>query len=145
MLKYFSLFILLFSITANAQVHQNDILGRWISTNNDVAVNIYKVGNNFRAKVIWFDDRLGDGKPMNSRIDSKNPDADLRGRKIIGMDILSGLSFNSKEKWENGKIYDASSGRTWDASLELKDNGLLFVRGYWKFKWIGKTIHFRRF
>lgn len=146
MFKYILFSLLSLSIFANAQTNQDDVLGRWITTDSKAAVNIYKYGNNFRAKVIWFDDKSGSGKPMNSRTDEDNPDASLRNRKIIGMDILEGLSYNSQTKrWENGKIYDASSGRTWDAYLEIQNNGELRVRGYWKFKWIGKTIHFRRF
>lgn len=146
MFKYFLLAFLFLSLFTNAQTNEDDVLGRWISTDNKVAVNIYKNGNNFQAKVIWFNDKLGSGKPMNSRVDEDNPDPNLRTRKIIGMDILEGLSYNSKtHRWQNGKIYDASTGRTWDAYLEIQKNGELRVRGYWKFKWIGKTIHFRRF
>ncbi|MGZ5210245.1 MAG: DUF2147 domain-containing protein, partial [Kaistella sp.] len=46
--------------------------------------------------------------------------------------------------WENGKIYDASSGRLWDSSAYITENGLLKVRGYWRFKWIGKTMDFKK-
>lgn len=146
MLKYILISFLFLSIFTTAQTKEDDVLGRWISTDNKVAVNIYKYGNNFRAKVIWFDEKLGSGKPMNSRVDEDNPDPNLQNRKIIGMDILEGLTYNSKNhKWQNGKIYDASTGRTWDAYLEIQKNGELRVRGYWNFKWIGKTIHFKRF
>ena len=146
MFKFILISFIFLSIFTTAQTNEDDVLGRWISTDNKVAVNIYKHGNNYRAKVIWFDEKLGSGEPMNARVDKHNPNPKLRKRKIIGMDILEDLHYNSSNHlWQNGRIYDASTGRTWDAFLEIQKNGELRVRGYWKFKWMGKTIHFKRF
>ena len=139
------MFLFLTFLNAFGQTSKDDILGKWMASDKSVAVNVYLDGNLFRAKVIWFDEQLGSGKPMNSRVDSENPNVRLRHTKIIGMDVLEGLSYNSKsQRWENGKIYDASSGRTWDSFAEIKENGQLCVRGYWKFKFIGKTLCFTR-
>lgn len=137
---------LLFPIfTLHAQIKADDILGNWMSTDNSVAVKVYESNNVYRAKVLWFDESLGSGKPMNSRYDTQNPDEQLRTRKIIGMEILEGLKFNSQTStWENGKIYDASSGRSWDSSISFAKDGTIKVRGYWKVKWIGKNMTFRR-
>ena len=138
------LFVFIF-INISAQNSKENLLGRWMSTDKSVAVNVYEEGNSFKAKVIWFDERLGSGTPMNTRRDSHNPDIKLRNRKVIGMDILENLNYNAQDKrWENGKIYDASSGRTWDTFAEIKDNGELYVRGFWKFSWIGKSLYFKR-
>jgi uncharacterized protein (DUF2147 family) len=145
MFKTISLFLVLFSTQIFAQTKKDDVLGKWISTDKSVAVQVYRQGNDFKAKVIWFDERLGSGTPMNSRHDTHNPDEKLRTRKVIGMDILNGLNFNSaNQRWENGKIYDASSGRTWDTFAEINDDGKLYVRGFWKFSWIGKSLYFTR-
>ncbi len=124
---------------------KDEILGKWMATDKSVEVNVYKEGNAFRAKVIWFDERLGGGSPLNSRVDIYNPDINLRHRKIIGMDILEGLHFNTEnQRYENGKIYDGSSGRIWDANVEIKEGSRLCVRGFWKWTWIGKTLYFGR-
>ena len=145
MAKSSILFFLLLFYTTPAQNRIDDILGKWMASDQSVSVYVYKEGKNFKAKVLWFDERLGNGKPMNSRIDSHNPDSSLRNRKLIGMDILNNLIFNSeKQRWENGKIYDASSGRTWDSYVEIKDNSQMCVRGYWKWPWIGKTLYFSK-
>jgi len=133
-----------FFLNFNAQSKADQILGDWIASDHSVAVKVYKNNNQYQAKVVWFDEKLGSGKPMESRYDNENPNPELRTRKIIGMQILSGLQYNSENKsWENGKIYDASSGRTWDSVLHMAENGTLKVRGYWKFKWIGKTMSFK--
>ncbi|MGA9211255.1 DUF2147 domain-containing protein [Kaistella sp.] len=134
---------LLLCCSVSGQAKTDDILGKWISTDKSVSVHVYKEGKIFKAKVIWFNERLGNGEPMNSRTDSHNPDPKLRDRKLIGMEILDGLLFNPiKQRWENGKIYDASSGRTWDSYIEIKEDGGMIVRGYWKWAWMGKTIYF---
>ncbi|MDQ0477255.1 DUF2147 domain-containing protein [Chryseobacterium gotjawalense] len=145
MAKSSIIFFLLLFYTATAQNRIDDILGKWMSVDKTVSVSVYREGKNFKARILWFDERLGNGKPMNTRVDSHNPDLNLRNRKLIGMEILKNLNFNhEKQRWENGKIYDASSGRTWDSYIEIQENGLMIVRGYWKWTWIGKTLHFNK-
>ena len=142
--KILFLFIFTFFLNFNAQSKGDQILGDWMAIDHSVAVKVYKSNNEYQAKVVWFDEKLGSGKPMGSRYDTENPDENLRTRKIIGMQILSDLKYNPKNNsWENGKIYDASSGRTWDSVIHITENGILKVRGYWKFKWIGKTMSFK--
>lgn len=47
---------LLFSIPCvQAKTPPEKILGKWISEEGDFNVDIYKVGNKFNAKLIWFD------------------------------------------------------------------------------------------
>ena len=129
----------------DAQSKSDAVLGKWLATDQSVAVEVYKQSGQYRAKVIWFDEKLGTGKPMHTRTDFENPDPHLRKRKILGMQVLEGLEYNSARKtWENGKIYDASSGRLWDSAAHITEDGLLKVRGYWKFKWIGKSLTFKR-
>ena len=132
-------------LNASAQSKADHVLGKWLATDHSVAVEVYRSKGEYKAKVIWFDQRRGSGKPMHTRTDYANPDPKLRDRKIIGMQILEGLVYNSKEHlWEHGKIYDASSGRLWDSSAHITENGLLKVRGYWRLKWIGKTMNFKK-
>ncbi|MEA1847583.1 DUF2147 domain-containing protein [Chryseobacterium sp. MHB01] len=143
--KSFLLLSFLFFLNISGQTSKDDILGKWMATDKSVAVHIYREGISFKAKVIWFDERLGSGTPMNTRVDSHNPNPKLRGTKVIGMDILEGLNYNSqKQQWENGKIYDASSGKTWDAFAEINDEGQMYVRGYWKWKYLGRSLYFTR-
>ena len=146
MTKSTILLFLFLSLNMFAQINRSSILGKWISTDKTVAVQVYQQGKDYKAKLIWIDEKLGSGTPIHTRVDSRNPDPKLRTRKIIGMDILEGLHYNAeKERWEKGKIYDASTGRIWDTYAELDAKGRLYVRGYWKFTWIGKALHFTRF
>ena len=142
--KILIILLINFSLLNFAQKSGDAVLGKWIATDKSVAVEVYKISNQFRAKVIWFDENLGSGIPMEQRIDDENPNPKLRDRKILGLEILNGLTYDSNTKsWENGKIYDATSGRYWDSSAKMHQ-GLLKVRGFWKFKWIGKSMTFKR-
>ncbi|MGV8880099.1 MAG: DUF2147 domain-containing protein [Sphingobacteriaceae bacterium] len=142
------LFVCLFTsptIETEAMLPENLILGKWMSTKNNLIVDVYKEGKEFRAKVFWFSDKDNPSKPMNSRTDWKNPDENLKGRKLLGMDILKDLVYNPiTRRWEDGLIYDPLSGREWSSVVYIDDNGTLNVKGYWHFEFISKTLTFSR-
>ncbi len=127
--------------------HENKedaIVGKWITVEKNVAVQVYKLNNNYRAKIIWF--KIQDTtRPMNTRTDEKNPNPALRNRKWLGMEVLHGLKYNaSDDEWQDGIIYDAKHGREWDAVAWIGPDGLLKVKGYWVFKFISETLTFKR-
>ncbi|MEP6684867.1 MAG: DUF2147 domain-containing protein [Parafilimonas sp.] len=131
--------------TTNAQNRQDAIIGKWESTEKNLIVEVYKHQNVFAARVVWFYDEDDTITPINKRLDIKNPNRALRSRPIVGVDILSGLQFNPKQnRWNGGRIYDATSGRTWDATVWLTSPNDLSVRGFYIFRWIGKTLTFTR-
>ncbi|SRR5258705_12932240 len=116
-----------------------------MSTDNRVTVEIDKNGNDFKAKVLWFNDDDDKSQPFYIRRDTKNPDISLRNRKISGMDVLQGLTYNSDEdRWEDGEVCDAKSGKTWSASAWITSEHLLKVRGFWHFEFLGETMKFKR-
>lgn len=145
-MRFFFLFLLVIQSFNSITQHNADaITGRWMSTENNVEVEVYRTGNEFRAKIIWFDDSDDKSRPMNERLDTENPDKALRSQKVLGLNVLHGLFYNSKKNvWEDGRIYDASSGRTWNASVWLEDDGSLKVRGFWHFQFLGKNLFFKR-
>jgi len=98
-----------------------DIMGKWITEAGDAQVEIYQQGDKVNGKIIW----LQQGPETKDR---HNPDDKLKTRKLMGVNILSGLS-KSKEKWEGGKIYNPKNGKTYKCSIWLDGNNLK-VRGY---------------
>ncbi|OCX51798.1 hypothetical protein BEL04_17450 [Mucilaginibacter sp. PPCGB 2223] len=121
------------------------ICGKWMSVEKNLAVQVYKEGEDFRAKIIWFNDSDDKSRPMQTRMDTSNPNKALRARKILGMSILDKLVYKPKtNSWERGIIYDAVHGRYWDSWAYITPEGLLKVTGYWHFKFIGKTLSFTR-
>jgi uncharacterized protein (DUF2147 family) len=146
-LKRFTLFLPLIFVAHSylmAQAPRNErVCGKWESDAKNLRILVYTQDHQFKAKLIWFSDT--DGKPMDYWTDVNNPDPALRKRKLLGMEILKGLAYDPEtDTWENGMVYDSRHGREWNASARIDKNGLLHVRGYWHFKFIGKTMVFHR-
>ena len=140
-----TLFYILSTESVHAKPKQDDILGKWISEEKNLIVEVYKVGSEFRAKIIWFNDSDDKSQPMSIRRDFKNSDPKLRQRKIMGMEVLQGLHFNeNKGEWQDGNIYDAKNGHDWNAKINLIENRQLKVRGYWHIEVIGQNLYFNK-
>lgn len=145
MFKFLILFFITgFTPTPPVTHGPDQICGKWISVEKNLIVQVYKEGDNFKAKVVWFEN-IDNSKPMEAWTDKHNPDPSLRSRKLIGMNVLRDLDYVPKSNtWENGKIYDSKNGREWSASAYINDKGMLKVTGYWHFKFIGHTMTFVR-
>lgn len=122
------------------------IIGKWIAIpKENVIVEVYKENNEYKGKVVWFKDSDDKSRPMNTRLDDKNPNQNLRSRKLIGLEVLNNLVYNAKNsRWESGKIYDAKSGRTWNSSAWFTKDGVLEVKGFWHLEFIGQNMSFKR-
>ncbi|HVW14132.1 MAG TPA: DUF2147 domain-containing protein [Mucilaginibacter sp.] len=119
------------------------ICGKWMSEEKNLMVEVYRSGNEFRARIIWF--KGEPGHPMQGWLDTKNPNPALRKRKVLGMEILHGLKYErDSDSWEDGIVYDSMHGHEWNAAAYIDGHGLLRVRGYWHFKIFGKTLVFHR-
>jgi uncharacterized protein (DUF2147 family) len=139
------LILLLLGTLSVAELHAKNppILGQWISDKKDLIVEVYQDGTVYKGRIVWVTDRSGQ---RLGRLDEKNPILALRNRNVIGIDVLEGLTYNQAENcFENGHIYDATSGKTYSASARLDDTETLVVRGYWGFQILGKTLKFTRY
>ena len=147
-MKNLLLVFLLFPIFSFKNGETNNagaITNKWMSEENNLEVEIFKTGNEYKARVIWFDDSDDKSSPMAERRDKKNPDKALRNRKIIGMEVMHGLFYNTDDnEWEDGRIYDSSTGKDWNVKAWLSKDGILKVRGYWHFSIFGQTMSFKK-
>lgn len=141
----FPLLLLTLTIFSATQYNANAIVGRWMNADQNLEVEVFKQGNEYRAKVIWFDDTDDKSSPMGLRCDRKNPNKTLRTRKLIGLEVMHGLVYNTDDdEWQDGRIYDASSGKDWNAKAWLTHDGCLKVRGFWHFEFLGQNMCFKR-
>ncbi|WP_374951443.1 DUF2147 domain-containing protein [Mucilaginibacter sp.] len=146
LLSFFSLLLFVGnnSNSTRTTVASEMICGKWQTEEKNLTVQVYKVDDEFKAKIIWFSNK-GETKKMEEWTDKKNPDPVLRTRKILGMNVLEKLVYSPESNsWEDGIIYDAKNGRHWNSSAYIDKDGKLKVKGYWHFKFIGKTMTFIR-
>ena len=143
-IRVYTISILLTFITtiSLAQTTPDVILGKWITTSGNCIVEVYKQNQEFKAKILWF---KATKKPMDDWTDEKNSNIALRKRKLLGMDVVRGLRYNSDEKqWVDGMIYDATTGKEWNSIVWLTKDNLLKVKGYWLFRFLSETKTFKR-
>jgi sterol desaturase/sphingolipid hydroxylase (fatty acid hydroxylase superfamily)/uncharacterized protein (DUF2147 family) len=66
----------------------------------------------------------------NVILDTKNPDAALKQRPLIGINILEGFTYSAKHnEWRDGRIYNPEDGRRYRATIRRKNDTTLQVKG----------------
>lgn len=112
------------------------ILGEWLSQEKDGKISIYKQGDTYYGKITW--------SKTPGKKDTNNPDPKLRTRDIINTVILQDFKFKGSS-WEEGKIYDPKSGKTYDCILKVKENNkVLDIRGFVGVPMFGRTSTWTR-
>jgi uncharacterized protein (DUF2147 family) len=135
----FSLFLFT-NLTLFAQTKASAILGIWETEAKDGKMELYQCGNSYCGKLLKGADIINpDG---SSKKDVKNPDPQLRSRDLVGIEILTGLSFDGKE-YQNGRIYNGANGKTYKCYVWLK-NDVLHLRGYLGLRAFGQTSKWNR-
>ncbi|MDP2337470.1 MAG: DUF2147 domain-containing protein [Bacteroidota bacterium] len=133
------LFLSLLISQAFAQAAQK-IAGIWWNDTKTSKIEVKEENGKFIGTVIYINpEKYVNGEPEK---DSKNPDAKLRSRSRLGLQILSGLKFNASDKeWQGGSIYDPDNGKTYDCFAWFdKDPNVLYLKGYVAgIKWLGRS------
>jgi uncharacterized protein (DUF2147 family) len=131
-----SLLLVGFSHFASAQTLTP--LGVWTNAEKKATFEIYKCGDKLCGKIVTLTvpNDPATGKP---KTDSQNPDPKLRNRPRLGMVFMQGFSYDSDNKWDNGKIYDPESGKTYSCYMQLESANVMEVKGYIGFSLIGKS------
>ena len=107
---------------AFAQTNDADrILGTYLSENKTGKVEVTKQNGKYIGTLVWT--------AVEGAKDEKNPDASLRKRTLKGVVILKDMTYDNGI-WKNGTIYDPESGNTYKATIKLKSDGNLTLRGY---------------
>ena len=102
-------------------IYSQDIKGKWITEDGDAQVEIYESNGKWNGKIVWLQ------KGPDTK-DTHNNDEKLRSRKLMGVNILFGLT-KKKDKWEGGRIYNPKNGKDYKCSMWL-DGDKLKVRGH---------------
>jgi len=129
----------------------NDVVGVWLTDCGECKIEIYPVEDDstYSGKIVWLKEPLiPEGQPNEGRpkVDTENPDEELCGRPMIGLELLWGFVYNpDTDRWEHGRIYNAENGKTYYAFVELKDEDHLRLKGSLdKRGWLGKSTIWTR-
>lgn len=90
------------------------IEGTWNRTDGKSKIKISKCGSNLCSKIIWLK------KP---RKDTKNENAALRSRNLVGATIANNLKPAGNGKW-SGSVYSPAKGKTYSGFATVKGDNL---------------------
>ena len=106
-----------------------DVTGRWATPGVSAIVELSPCAadrSTLCGTIRWLWDAVDDkGRP---RLDSRNTDAALRSRPLLGLAILSGLKPRQAGGWE-GRIYNPEDGKTYRATVSRHGADTLQVEG----------------
>jgi uncharacterized protein (DUF2147 family) len=111
----------------------NEIIGVYWSPKKDARIEIFLKGQQYFGKFIWA---------ANPRKDTKNPSKALQNRYLIGVEFLTGFTYDDGV-YDDGEIYDPETGKTYSCKMSLEGTSLK-IRGYMGISLFGRTEYFER-
>jgi uncharacterized protein (DUF2147 family) len=140
---HISLVVLLLIISGfHSNPPANRLAGVWESEEKNLHMEMFEESGHFSGRMLWF--RCASDSIMRTYRDINNPDHKLCTRPLVGLKLVEQLTYKGDDTWGSGKVYDPNSGYTYDAQIQLIGPNTAVVRGYWKFKWFGKSMVFNR-
>lgn len=131
-----SAFSMLLFLNADAQV-----TGRWKYVDEQDGqpksiIEVYEYNNRYYGKIVEL-------MPTSKRTHCEKCFGDLKGKPLIGMNILYDLKITTNGG-KDGKILDPGTGKIYNCSIELADKNKLKVRGYLGVPTVGKSQYWSR-
>ncbi len=102
------------------QAGGDGIVGTWLTSEKESRIEIAKCGDEYCGSIVWM---------AQPRTDEKNPNPELKGRPLVGAQILSGVTYAGGDTWDGGRIYSAKQGKSFKAKkLTLSSERTLEVK-----------------
>jgi uncharacterized protein (DUF2147 family) len=118
------------------------LVGVWESEAKNLQIEMFENDGEFFGRMIYF--KCSTDEIMRTKKDIENPDKHLTARNLLGLMLVTDLAYQGDNIWDEGKIYDPNSGHTFEARIQLTGPQTATVRGYWKYRWIGRSMVFHR-
>lgn len=113
------------------------VVGTWETSDAESHIQIYRKGDLYYGKIVWLKEPKDEnGEEVRG----------AKGERILGLELMSGFEYDEKdERYENGRIYDPESGKTYYASMYLKNGQVLKLKGSLdKYGMLGRTETWKR-
>ncbi|MEM9704788.1 MAG: DUF2147 domain-containing protein [Pseudomonadota bacterium] len=112
------------SQSASQDVDAFDVYGTWLTKDGEAVFEITDCGDGSPCgAMVWMNPEI-----TTSYTDDENPDPALRGRPLIGAEIIWGFE-KGRRAWKNGKLYHAEGGRTYRARIARESDTEISVKG----------------
>ncbi len=111
--------VLLATAAAPCVARAQNPIGEWRVADGTANIRIVDCGGALWGVVSW---EKTPGRDVN------NPDPVKRSRPTLGMPVLLNMKHGQPGRWQ-GKVYNAENGRSYDASIALRNPDTLHVEG----------------
>ncbi len=144
--------VLLGAFSASASAQSPSVMGTWLTASGVAKVRIGPCADPASGPICGFIVGLNNPKGPDGKVvvpevvtDYRNPNPELRGRKVIGMPLIWGFKKTSDPNvFENGQIYNGENGKIYNANISLQSDGTLRLRGYVGSPMFGETQYWTR-
>jgi len=135
--------LLIFAGAGAASAQGPSPIGRWMTEGGKSHVEIYACGTQLCGRIVWLREPLfKDGRP---KTDLNNSDKALQRRPILGLPFLYNFAKSAEPNvWEGGRIYNPEDGDVYKATITLRPDGKLALRGYVGISLLGKSQYWER-
>ncbi len=116
-------------LSISAQNAADKIVGLYhvVKDGKNSKVKIFKYGNGYRAQVVWLEHtKNSDG---TQKTDLKNPDPKKRNTPSNQIVLVEKVVYNGSDAWEDGHIYDPTSGKVYRVEMYFDKPNRLTVKG----------------
>ena len=127
-MKIMTLCLCLFcTVSMYAQKEADRIVRTYLAklSRNDAKVKAFKYQEGYRLQIVWLKEtKNADG---SLKVDKKNPDKKKRNTPMAQVVLVDKVTYEDG-KWQNGRVYDPTGGRSYKVELTL-DGKTLEVKG----------------
>jgi uncharacterized protein (DUF2147 family) len=129
-----------FGAVAVSATHAASPIGLWKGA--DATFEMFESEGRLSARIMALSEpTTADGR---EKTDIYNPDPRKRNRPIKGLVFISGCTKKSATLWENGTVYDPTSGKTYSCFMELQGPDKIKLRGFLGIAVIGRNYIWTR-
>ncbi|MTH95324.1 DUF2147 domain-containing protein [Roseibium sp. RKSG952] len=97
-----------------------DAKGEWIRPSGASKIQINSCSSGLCGKIVWMK------QPRN---DTKNPNASLRKRSLVGVEIIQSMKPTGKSGQWKGKVYNGEDGKTYTGFIQMTSANKLKLEG----------------
>ena len=122
---------------AAAHASADPVFGFWLTANQHAIIEIAACGEDACGKIVWLQEPLDhDGQPKTDR---NNPEEARRDQPLCAIQLIGKFRNAGTGVWSGGSIYNPRDGQTYSASMKLRSEDRLELRGYLLLPLFGQT------